>query len=137
MPFRFRTLDIPDLLLVEPVAFEDTRGIFIELYKRSEFATHAIPELVQANPSRSAKGVLRGLHYQKPPRVQGKLVMVLAGEIFDVAGDLRRGSPMYGQWRAVTLSEANRYMLYHVSNRGSCTWQEFASTALALAGIEA
>ncbi len=84
----------------------------MELYKRSEFALHSIPEFVQDNYSHSGKGVLRGLHYQKPPKAQGKLVLVLKGEIFDVAVDLRSGSPTYSRWTGVVLSEDNRRMLY-------------------------
>jgi dTDP-4-dehydrorhamnose 3,5-epimerase len=105
LPFRFTRLEIPDVILVEAVAFEDRRGVFLESYKRSEFAANGIADVfVQDNFSRSVKGVLRGLHYQLPPCDQGKLVGVLRGEIFDVAVDIRKGSPWYGRWVGLTLS---------------------------------
>jgi dTDP-4-dehydrorhamnose 3,5-epimerase len=112
MSFSFRPLEIPGLLVIEPTAFEDRRGVLMELFRRSAFAGHGLPPFVQANVSWSGKGVLRGLHYQRPPRAQGKLVTVLAGEVYDVAVDLRRGSPAFGRWAGVTLSEANHLMLY-------------------------
>jgi dTDP-4-dehydrorhamnose 3,5-epimerase len=113
MPFRFQRLDIPDVVLIEPRAFEDPRGFFVETYKRSEFAAHGIVEtFVQSNLSHSIQGTLRGLHYQKPPHAQGKLVMALRGEVFDVAVDIRRGSPTYGQWVGAVLSGENHHMLY-------------------------
>lgn len=112
MPFHFTPLEIPDVIVVEPGIFEDARGTFVELYKRSEFVRAGIAEtFVQDNYSRSARGVLRGLHYQKPSRAQGKLVAVLAGTIFDVAVDLREGSPTRGRWVGATLSLGNRRML--------------------------
>jgi len=114
VPFTFRRLEIPDVVLVQARAFEDERGFFLEAYKRSDFAAHGIPkDFVQDNFSRSTRrGVLRGLHYQKAPRAQGKLVMVLRGRIWDVAVDLRRGSPWYGRWVAVELSEDEHTMLW-------------------------
>lgn len=113
MPFQFRKLEIPDLVLVEPRRFEDQRGFFVETYKRSEFVAHGIAEpFVQDNYSRSAQGVLRGLHFQKPPHAQGKLVMAVLGEVFDVAVDIRLGSPTYGRWVGEVLSAENGRMLY-------------------------
>lgn len=113
MPFRFTPLAISDVILIEPKIFEDARGCFVEVYKRSEFAAAGIAEaFVQDNYSHSRRGVLRGLHYQTPPKAQGKLVSVIAGEIFDVAADIRRGSPTRGRWVSVTLSAENRRMLY-------------------------
>jgi len=113
MPFRFRRLAIPDLILVEVDQFGDHRGFFMETYKRSAFVANGIAaQFVQDNYSRSARGVLRGLHYQKHPQAQGKLVMVLQGEIFDVAVDIRQGSPTYGQWEGLTLSAQQAHMLY-------------------------
>lgn len=113
MPFRFKKLEIPDVVLVEAVAFEDHRGFFMETYKDSEFAANGIPDrFVQDNFSHSIRGVLRGLHYQQPPKAQGKLVKVLKGEIFDVALDIRKGSPSYGNWVGVVLSFKDRRMLY-------------------------
>lgn len=113
MPFEFTNPGIPGLVLVTPRVFGDQRGFFLELYKRTEFAAGGIrADLVQDNYSRSARGVLRGLHYQKSPHAQGKLVMCMQGCIFDVAVDIRVGSPFYGKWFGVELSEANRNMLY-------------------------
>lgn len=113
MPFQFHRLDIPDVILIEPRTFADERGYFKETYKRSDFAAHGIPEtFVQTNYSHSIRGALRGLHYQTHPSAQGKLVTALRGEVFDVAVDLRRGSPTYGQWVSETLSGENHRLLY-------------------------
>ena len=112
MPFRFVRLKIPDVILIEPVRFPDRRGFFMELYKQSDFQAYGIPPFVQDNLSRSVRGVLRGLHYQKPPRAQGKLVTVMQGHIFDVAVDLRRGSPTFGRWVAVELFTEEPRMLW-------------------------
>jgi dTDP-4-dehydrorhamnose 3,5-epimerase len=113
MPFRFDRLQIPDIILIEAKKFSDDRGFFAETYKRSEFAAHGIPHtFVQSNSSRSVRGVLRGLHYQKHPQAQGKLVMALTGQIFDVAVDIRRGSPTYGRWVGEVLSAENGRMIY-------------------------
>ena len=105
MPFtRFAKLDIPDVILVEYVKFHDVRGFFAELYKRTDFLSNGIPyDFVQANVSLSRRGVVRGLHYQLRPMEQGKLVTVLRGRIFDVAVDIRRGSPWFGRYVAVEL----------------------------------
>lgn len=113
MPFKFRPLEIPGVILVEAQSARDERGYFIETYKQSAFAANGIPTaFVQDNRSHSMRGVLRGMHYQKPPRAQGKLVMALRGEIFDVAVDLRRNSPTFGKWVGQALSEDNACMLY-------------------------
>ena len=113
MPFEFTPLDIPDVILVKPRVFADDRGFFMETFKRSEFEANGITgEFVQVNYSHSSKGVIRGLHYQKKPKAQGKLVMVMAGEIFDVAVDIRKGSPTCGKWVGQTLSAENHHMLY-------------------------
>jgi dTDP-4-dehydrorhamnose 3,5-epimerase len=113
VPFDFRQTDIPGLLLIEPKAFGDDRGFFLEIYKHSEFLNAGISEhFVQDNFSRSAKGVLRGLHYQKDPRAQGKLVRCMKGSIFDVAVDVRKGSPTYARWVGLELSDRNNLMLY-------------------------
>jgi dTDP-4-dehydrorhamnose 3,5-epimerase len=107
MPFRFVPLEISSVVLVEAQAFRDDRGLFMEAYKHSEFAAHGIPErFVQDNVSYSKGHVLRGLHYQKNPKAQGKLVAVLSGRVFDVAVDIRQGSPTYGRWVSVELSDA-------------------------------
>ncbi|OQX96402.1 dTDP-4-dehydrorhamnose 3,5-epimerase [candidate division KSB1 bacterium 4572_119] len=113
MPFQFRKLSIPEVILIEPAIFKDDRGFFLESYKKSEFKVNGIlPEFVQDNHSRSSKGVLRGLHYQKAPKAQGKLVRVLNGEIFDIAVDIRIGSPTFGKWVGEVLSEEKGNMLY-------------------------
>jgi dTDP-4-dehydrorhamnose 3,5-epimerase len=113
MPFSFRKLAIPEVLLVEPNYVSDPRGFFMETYKRSVFAAAGVDEVfVQENHSRSERGVLRGLHYQKEPYAQSKLIRVLSGEIFDVAVDIRPDSPTRGQWVAARLSAANRQMIY-------------------------
>jgi len=113
VPFSFKRLEIPDVVLIEPKVFRDDRGFFMESYKRSEFVDFGIDEMfVQDNHSRSRRGVLRGLHYQNPPRAQAKLVRVIDGEIFDVAVDIRKGSPTYGRWVGVYLSDENMRMLY-------------------------
>jgi dTDP-4-dehydrorhamnose 3,5-epimerase len=113
MPFKFTKLEIPGLLLIKPQVFGDDRGFFFELYKYSDFQREGIREhLVQDNYSKSSKGVLRGLHYQKSPKAQGKLVMCLKGNIFDIAVDIRKGSPHYGKWVGIDLTEENKDMLY-------------------------
>jgi dTDP-4-dehydrorhamnose 3,5-epimerase len=113
MPFRFTRLAIPEVLLIEPLVFRDQRGFFLETYKRSEFAAEGISEtFVQGNHSKSSRGILRGLHYQKNPMAQGKLVRAVSGEIYDVVIDLRRGAPTYGKWVAVTISAQDKKMLY-------------------------
>jgi len=113
MPFKIQRLEIPDVILIEPEVFSDERGFFMETYKYSEFSAFGINEhFLQDNHSRSAKGVLRGLHYQNPPKAQGKLVRVILGEVFDVAVDIRKGSPTYGRWVGVVLSSENKRMLY-------------------------
>ena len=113
MPFEFKSFEIPGLVLVRPQVFGDDRGFFFELYKHSDFERGGIKgHLVQDNYSRSAKGVLRGLHYQMTPRAQGKLVMCTQGRIYDVAVDIRKGSPFYGKWMGVELTAENRSLLY-------------------------
>jgi len=113
MPFAFSRLEIPGVVLVDPKVFGDERGYFMETYKMPDFAAAGIAEsFVQDNHSRSARGVLRGLHYQNPPFAQGKLVRVVKGEVFDVAVDIRRGSPTWGRWLGVVLSEENKKSLY-------------------------
>ena len=112
MPFNFKNGNLSGLVIIEPRVFEDERGFFMEVFKRSDFNAAGIPDFVQENHSHSSKGTLRGLHFQRAPRAQGKLVRVLVGEVFDVAVDIRRGSPSYGRWQGVSLSEENRRMLY-------------------------
>ena len=113
MAFKFQRLEIPDVILIEAQAFEDGRGLFVETYKRSIFSTNGIDDtFVQDNYSHSLRGVLRGLHYQKHPKAQAKLVTVLKGEIFDVAVDIRRGSSTYGRWVGETLTAKDCRLIY-------------------------
>ena len=103
---------IPDVLVLEPRVFGDERGFFLESWNQREFARLGLPtHFVQDNHSKSARGILRGLHYQTQ-QVQGKLVRVVAGEVFDVAVDMRRGSPTLGRWAGALLSAENRRMMW-------------------------
>lgn len=113
MPFEFVPLELPGLTLIKPRIFGDNRGLFLEFYKYSDFFKAGIGKhFVQDNYSMSTKGTLRGLHYQKNPKAQGKLVSCLKGSIYDVAVDIRKGSPCYGKWSGVELTEENKYLLY-------------------------
>jgi len=113
MPFSAEPLAIPEVILVKSRLFSDQRGFFMETYKASEFAALGIGSaFVQDNHSLSQKGVLRGLHYQLRPRSQGKLVRVVRGEIFDVAVDIRKGSPHFGKWVAARLTSLGKEMLW-------------------------
>lgn len=107
-------LAIPDVFLIEPKVFGDDRGFFFESFNRKRFAeaVGVDPDFVQDNHSRSARNVLRGLHYQLPPKAQGKLVRVVAGEVFDVAVDIRPDSPTYGRWVGEFLSAENKRQLW-------------------------
>ena len=103
---------LPGVLIIEPKIFPDARGFFVETYNKDRYVNNGIlPEFVQDNLSFSTRGVLRGLHYQNP-HAQGKLVYVLQGEVWDVAVDIRRDSPQFGQWTAVTLSSENKKQFY-------------------------
>ena len=107
-----RETSLPGVRLIEPKVFGDARGFFMETYRLDAFRAAGIAdEFVQDNQSRSARGVLRGLHYQEP-NAQGKLVRCTRGAIFDVAVDIRRGSPSFGRWFGVELSDANKLMLW-------------------------
>lgn len=126
MPFDFEPIaDLPDVIKIHPRIFTDSRGWFMEAYKRSVFAEKGLPEeFVQRNHSRSeARGVLRGLHYQLEPRAQGKLVRCVAGAVFDVAVDIRRGSPTFGAWVGAELTAENHVMLWIPAGfaHGFCT----------------
>jgi dTDP-4-dehydrorhamnose 3,5-epimerase len=107
-------LAIPDVILLEPRVFGDERGFFYESFNAQKFrdATGVSPDFVQDNHSRSVQGVLRGLHYQLPPKAQGKLVRATVGEVFDVAVDIRRGSPTFGHWVGEILSAENKRQLW-------------------------
>lgn len=113
MNFLFEPLEIPDVVLVTPTRHHDERGFFQESYRRSAFAEAGIDaRFVQDNMARSSRGVLRGLHYQLPPGDQGKLVGTSSGSIFDVAVDLRVGSPTYGDWVGATLGAHDGQLLW-------------------------
>lgn len=110
---EFIATGIKDLTLIKPDIHGDNRGFFLESYKKSEFFANGIKEeFVQDNHSKSAMGVLRGLHYQLNPHAQGKLLRCISGEIFDVAVDIRRNSPTFGQYRSFILNENNKSILY-------------------------
>ncbi len=104
--------DFPDLLIVEPVVFEDSRGYFFESYNEQVFVAQGIGmKFVQDNQARSTYGVIRGLHFQLPPFAQTKLIRVLSGSILDVAVDIRKGSPTYGKVYSIELTAENKKQL--------------------------
>jgi len=107
-------LNIPDVLLIEPLVFEDSRGFFFESFREDIFKneTSLNVSFVQDNHSKSSQGVLRGLHYQLPPHAQGKLTRVIQGEVLDIAVDIRESSPTCGQYVAEILSSDNKKQLY-------------------------
>jgi dTDP-4-dehydrorhamnose 3,5-epimerase len=116
---KFTPTRLPDVVVIEPAVFGDERGWFMESFNQKRFndglAALGLPPprpFVQDNESHSAKGVLRGLHYQLAPHPQGKLVRVVAGAAFDVAVDIRKGSPSFGQWAGVELSADNKRQLW-------------------------
>lgn len=110
--FNFIETKIKDLYVIEPLVYGDDRGYFMESYNKQSFNKAGLNmEFVQDNESKSKKGVLRGLHFQIQ-QVQGKLVRVTEGKVFDVAVDLRKGSPTYGQWEGIILSEENKKQFY-------------------------
>ena len=109
---KISSMKIPEVLLIEPDVFGDNRGFFMESWHRKKYADAGLDvDFVQDNHSRSSRGVLRGLHYQLE-QPQGKLVRAVTGAVFDVAVDIRRGSPTFGQWVGVELSEENQHQLY-------------------------
>ncbi len=112
MPFTFRRTELPDVLVVETRVFPDDRGHFMELFKRSAFFEHIPHTFVQDNLSRSVRRVIRGLHFQRAPRAQGKLVTVICGRIWDVAVDIRSNSPTFRKWVAVELSEEHPRLVW-------------------------
>jgi dTDP-4-dehydrorhamnose 3,5-epimerase len=113
MPFRFTPLELPGLVLIEETRLGDARGFFAETFRESLFREAGIAErFVQDNHARSTRGVLRGLHYQLPPRPQGKLVRVVHGEVYDVVVDIRKGSPTYGRWQGTKLTGENGRLLW-------------------------
>jgi dTDP-4-dehydrorhamnose 3,5-epimerase len=121
--------DLPGVCVLEPKVFGDARGFFYESYNQAVFADLGIEStFVQSNVSRSTRGVLRGLHYQWP-NPQGKLVSVLEGEVYDVAVDIRRGSPTYGRWAAAMLSAENHrhFWIPEGFAHGFCVLSEHAT----------
>lgn len=129
MPFEFKALDIEDVILITPKVFVDDRGFFEESYKKSEFKANGIDDdFVQDNHSKSTKGVLRGLHYQANPKAQAKLIRCISGKILDVAVDIRKNSPTFGQWVSSVLSADNKKMLYIPSGfaHGFCVLSDVA-----------
>ena len=113
MPFTFTRVDIDGPIIVEPVFFADDRGFFMETYKKSDFEAAGIHiEFKQDNHSLSSKRVLRGLHYQRPPFAQAKLIRIIKGSVWDIAVDIRESSPTFKKWVAVELSEENKKMFY-------------------------
>ena len=113
MPFEFTRQPIAGVVTIRPRVFADARGCFFEAYKASEFRAAGIEApFVQDNDSVSTRGVLRGLHYQLPPLPQAKLVRVTRGAVFDIAVDIRRSSPTFGQWRGYELSAENHRQLW-------------------------
>lgn len=111
---RVTDTQIPDVKIIEPQVFEDERGFFFESFNQQRFneVIGCSVNFVQDNHSKSTKGVLRGLHYQLPPKAQGKLVRVVQGEVFDVAVDIRKSSPTFGQWIGELLSAENKKQLW-------------------------
>jgi dTDP-4-dehydrorhamnose 3,5-epimerase len=137
MPFTFSPLAIPGVVLVEPRVFGDARGFVLETYRQSDFVRAGIPvPFVQENHSRSSKGTLRGLHYQRDPYGQGKFVRAVAGHIFDVAVDMRPESPTYRRWLGVDLTADNRHGLYIPAGcaHGFCVLSETADVTYLLTG---
>lgn len=120
---------LPGVFVIEPKVFGDSRGFFYESYNEKVFQEHGIDRrFVQSNVSRSSRGVLRGLHYQWP-RPQGKLVSVLEGEVYDVAVDIRRGSPTFGQWAAAMLTAENHrhFLIPEGFAHGFCVVSDYAT----------
>ena len=111
---KVTALSIPDVLLIEPKVYKDNRGFFFESFNQATFEkeTNLSPTFVQENHSRSSKGVLRGLHYQLPPKAQDKLVRVSKGEIFDVVVDIRKGSSTFGKWIGEILTDKNKKQIW-------------------------
>lgn len=112
MAFKFTRYQIPGLLLVEGRSFPDERGFFMESFRSQDMAGQPIPPLVQDNLSRSKKGVIRGLHFQKTPSPLGKLIRCVRGRIFDVGVDVRKGSPTFGKWAGIELTDEGNKMLW-------------------------
>jgi dTDP-4-dehydrorhamnose 3,5-epimerase len=126
---KFIETALPGPLIIEPKVFRDERGYFYEAYNRSRFAEHGLDvQFAQTNVSRSTRGVLRGLHYQHP-NPQGKLVSVLEGEVYDVAVDIRQGSPSFGKWIGAMLTAENQRHFWVPEGfaHGFCVLSDFAT----------
>jgi dTDP-4-dehydrorhamnose 3,5-epimerase len=106
-----RKTEFPGLLIIEPEVFEDERGYFFESYHQRKLSDEVPYRFVQENESKSGKGVIRGLHYQLHPHAQAKLLRVVQGKIFDVAVDMRKGSPSFGKWFGMEISDENKLQL--------------------------
>jgi dTDP-4-dehydrorhamnose 3,5-epimerase len=140
---QVETTSLPGVLMLTPAVFADDRGYFFESWNRRQFAAALgmaeteLPEFVQDNQSRSSRGVLRGLHYQVEPEPQAKLVRCVAGEIFDVAVDLRRDSVTFGQWTGARLSGTNHQQLWVPAGfaHGFLTLSESAEVLYKTAGF--
>jgi len=129
MTYKFQRLGISDVIIVEPQLFPDNRGFFFESFKESEFISNGIDKrFVQDNFSHSTHGVIRGLHYQKNPKSQAKLVTVLKGKIFDVAVDIRKNSSTFGKWVGEILSDENHKLIYIPEGfaHGFCVLSDYA-----------
>ena len=110
---KFIKTEIPEVYIIEPSIFGDNRGYFLESFNLEKFEENVCKiKFVQDNESKSSKGVLRGLHYQLPPFAQSKLVRVVKGKVLDIAVDIRKGSPTFGKYEAVELSEENKFQLF-------------------------
>lgn len=110
---KFTKTDIPDLIIIEPIVYEDERGYFFESFRKDKFEKEIGKiNFVQENESKSGKGVLRGLHYQRPPYTQAKLVRVIKGKVLDAAVDIRKDSPTFGKYISVILSEENKRQFF-------------------------
>ena len=127
---------IEGLLLVESRSFPDERGFFMESFRADDWAKAGLPPLVQDNLSRSKQGVIRGLHYQKNPAAIGKLVRCARGRIFDAAVDLRRGSPTYGKWASLELSDEGNRMFWVPAGfaHGFCALSDWADVTYKVTG---
>jgi dTDP-4-dehydrorhamnose 3,5-epimerase len=113
MSLIFTPVALPGVMIIEPKMFSDERGYLMETYKRSEFVAAGInADFVQENHSRSLYGTIRGLHLQREPKAQAKLVRAIDGTVFEVVADVRRDSPTFGQWASVILSAENRRSLF-------------------------
>jgi dTDP-4-dehydrorhamnose 3,5-epimerase len=134
--FTFTPYKLPGLLIVEGKSFPDERGFFMESFREVDFEGSPICHLIQDNLSRSERGVIRGLHYQKNPAAIGKLIRCIRGRIFDVAVDIRRGSPTYGKWASIELEDSGNRMFWVPAGfaHGFYTFSETADVLYKVSG---